>query len=38
MMEIYWNIKGIQNSTKMSLTHYFTMQWNFPTIWNFEGI
>ena len=38
IMDFYWNIKGFQNSTKMSLTHYFTTLWNFPIIQNFEGI
>ena len=37
-MEFYWKMKGIQNSAKMSLTHYFTTEWNIPMTWNFEGI
>ena len=32
-MEFYWKIIGIQNSTKMSLTQYFSIQWNFEGIY-----
>ena len=39
IIEFYWNIIGIQNSTKnVKCHHYFTIKWNFPIIWNFEEI